>query len=203
MKNPRHMGRHGSAAFTLVEMLAVITIIVILAAVVVRGMSFVTEKQAAEKAKIQVALLCKALEEYKSEQGSYPATQDTVDGKGQSDILFKALYWDSDNDGEGAAVGSGKGDEDQKVYLQDLDPTSKAQGWTSGTANAKTKILDPWGNEFRYRSAKGPSNGSTAASPNQNTQNPDFDLWSAGKDGKSKPEKQDDKSNNDDIKQTT
>jgi hypothetical protein len=40
---------------------------------------------------------------------------------------------------------------------------------TAATPTATSTIVDPWGKEYRYR--KG-----TAA------QNPDFDLWSTGKD---------------------
>ena len=43
--------RKGKAAFTLIELMAVITIIVILAGLVVGGMGFVTDRQAKEKAK--------------------------------------------------------------------------------------------------------------------------------------------------------
>ena len=38
---------------------------------------------------------------------------------------------------------------------------------------AAQKILDPWGNEYLYRKGA-------------NAVNPDFDLWSKGKDGKTK-----------------
>ena len=147
--------RPGRAAFTLIELMAVITIIVILAGLVIGGMSFVTERQAKEKARVQIALLSKALEEYKLDNGSYPASEDSVDGTGQSDELFKALYYDSDNDGQYPPTGSGTGDTDQKIYLADLDPVTNKQGWTSGSASQTTKIVDPWGNEYRYRSAFG------------------------------------------------
>ncbi|MGL5016658.1 MAG: type II secretion system protein, partial [Luteolibacter sp.] len=49
--------RHGKAGFTLIELMAVITIIVILAGLVVGGLGFVTERQAKEKARVQIALL--------------------------------------------------------------------------------------------------------------------------------------------------
>ena len=66
--------RNGMAAFTLIELMAVITIIVILAGLVVGGLGFVSERQAKEKAKVQIALLSKALEEYKLDMGTYPGT---------------------------------------------------------------------------------------------------------------------------------
>ena len=67
-----------------------------------------------------------------------------------------------------------------------------------------TQLLDPWGKEYAYRSASGLPAGTTGASPvNADTMNPDFDLWSYGKDGKSKPAgtaAADIKNNADDIK---
>jgi general secretion pathway protein G len=197
MKSPQ---RSGKAAFTLIELMAVITIIVILASLVVTGMGFVNERQAKEKARVQIALISKALEEYKLDNGNYPATANSADGLGQSAELFKALYYDSDKDGEFAGSGANRGDQDQKIYLPEFDPATNKQGWTSGTAAITTKILDPWGNEYRYRSAFAAPVGTAAPAPNSNTQNPDFDLWSAGKDGKSKPAAAGEKVNNDDIK---
>ena len=178
--------RKGLAAFTLIELMAVITIIVILAGLVVGGLGYVTEKQASSKAKVQIALLSKALEEYKLDTGSYPLTDNksgaftSSGGTGTSSILFKALYSD------GAANAT-------KIYLPDLDPASSKQGWT---VTSGTIISDPWGNQYCYRSSQ-PLTGTT---PNSNTQNPDFDLWSMGKDGSSKPDTPTDKANRDDIK---
>jgi len=187
--------RHGHPAFSLIEMMAVVTIIVILASLIVGGMGFVTEKQAKSKAQLQIGLLSKALEEYKLDTGSYPATGNSAKGEDNSKILFKALYWDSDNDGQGAAVGNAAGDTDQKIYLAELDPATNKQGWTSGTASLKTKIIDPWGKEYRYRTAF-----DSTGKANTNTQNPDFDLWSVGKDGNTNPSTPTDKANRDDIK---
>lgn len=192
--------RRGKPAFTLIELMAVITIIVILAGLVVAGMGFVTERQAKEKARVQIALLSKALEDYKLDNGNYPASTDTATGIGQSQELFKALYYDSDLDGQSAGSGASSGDQDQKFYLSDLDPATNKQGWTSGTAAATTKIVDPWGNEYRYRSAFAAPVGNSAPGANASTQNPDFDLWSSGKDGRSTPATAGDKTNNDDIK---
>ncbi len=182
--------RHGQPAFSLIELMAVITIIVILAGLVVGGLGYVTDKQAKSRATVQMALISKSLEEFKLDFGYYPPTTNKSGsftaplGTTTSVILFKYLYWDSDNDGSGAGVGSAAGDVDQKAYLADLDPASSKQGWTSGVASAMTTIVDPWGNQYCYRSALGEAPNNAAPPVNSDTQNPDFDLWSMGKDGK-------------------
>ncbi|HEY1122227.1 MAG TPA: type II secretion system protein GspG, partial [Haloferula sp.] len=79
------------------------------------------------------------------------------------EVLFKYLYWD----------GFEARDNGGKVYLDALDPnynTKGGQAWIEGT-NAQARIKDPWGNAYRYRTG-------------ENAVNPDFDLWSAGPDGK-------------------
>jgi len=195
--------RKRSAGFTLIELMAVITIIVILAGLVVGSLGYVSEKQASSKAKVQIALISKALEEYKLDNGTYPPTGDlTVNGalssgtRYNSNILFKALYYDSNADNKVVPA-----DTDQKIYLADFDPVSNKQGWSSSTTlSAEIKILDPWGNEYMYRTAKGIPPATGAVPTNAATQNPDFDLWSAGKDGKSNQASTTDKVNRDDIK---
>ena len=170
MKNPTQRRRNG---FTLIELMAVITIIVILAGIVVGSMGYVNERQANEKAKVQIALLSKALEEYKLDNGAYPATsnsttgtQSVTDANGKSSTLFNVLYLDGVKN-------------KTKVYLPELDPANNKQGWTTGTTSTSTSsIKDPWGKDYAYRTAV-----SANGSGNSRTQNPDFDLWSYGKDG--------------------
>ncbi len=180
--------RHGKAAFTLIELMAVITIIVILAGLVVGGLSYVTDKQAKSKANVQIALLSKALEEYKLDMGQYPPTTDktgnltTAAGTSTSSILYQALFKDGyDYTSPTTPPSNWDVKKPTKIYLADLDPAVSKQGWT---IVGKTTIVDPWGNEYCYRTATGtpPANGS--APVNASTQNPDFDLWSMGKDGK-------------------
>ncbi|MFD0892343.1 type II secretion system protein GspG [Luteolibacter ambystomatis] len=171
MKNSNPAGRRG---FTLVEMLAVVAIIVILAALVVGGMKYATEKTNTNKAKIQVALLSSAIEQYKIDTGSYPASQNPT-GENESANLRKLLFLDGKDDTNKV----------KKIYLTELEETSK-QGWITGTGDT-AKITDPWGNEYRYRSGK--------AAANQ-----DFDVWSVGKDGKTKEDEPKAKESIDDIR---
>jgi general secretion pathway protein G len=171
--------RRGQSAFTLIELMAVVTIIIILAGLVVGGLGFVTERQAKEKAKVQIALLSKAIEEYKLDMGKYPGSAENTPAAGTiSAELYNALFWEgwefSDKPDRADTPANPKA---TKIYLADLDPISSKQGWvTTSTAQkppTAQKILDPWGKEYYYRK------GTSAV-------NPDFDLWSAGKDGKTR-----------------
>ncbi|MEO5711868.1 MAG: type II secretion system protein GspG [Luteolibacter sp.] len=204
--------RKGSAGFTLIELMAVITIIVILAGLVVGGLGYVTEKQASSKAKVQIALLSKALEEYKLDNGAYPATANTTTGTGLTADLYQALFYEGYDYNKQSTppttwtkkVNGVDFPKSTKIYLADLDPTSTKQGWvdpvtgTNPVPPASTTIKDPWGNEYRYRTGKSPSGSANSA-----TMNPDFDLWSTGKNGLTNPagtSATDKKNNADDIK---
>ena len=196
--------RQGKAAFTLIELMAVITIIVILAGLVVGGLGFVTERQAKEKAKVQMALLSKALEEYKLDMGTYPPTGNIASvskpgGTNNSAVsLYQALFKDG-YDYTSAATPPANWTKATKIYLPDLDPTTTKQGWVTTSPTMPTgnlPVLDPWGNQYCYRTAM-PATGTT---PNAATQNPDFDLWSMGKDGASVPGTPSNAANKDDLK---
>ena len=194
--------RRGMAAFTLIEMMAVVTIIVILARLVVGGMGFVQDRQAKEKAKVQIALLSRALEEYKLDMGTYPATPNVASitsttGTGTSaTYLWLPLFKDG-YDYTNPATPPTPWTKATRIYCPDLNPISSNQGWvTKGTMPATSTVLDPWGNEYCYRTAT-PLTGTT---PNAATLNPDFDLWSMGKDGKTDPANPANKVNLDDIK---
>lgn len=193
--------RSGRPAFTLIELLAVITIIVILAALVVNGMSYVTDRQARERAKVQIALLSKALEDYKSDMGAYPSSANipTVSSPKGSDnsakLLYDALFYDGWNYIKSGSPANWT--KATKIYLSDLDPNSTKQGWvetqTTGDPKPDLIVSDPWGNQYCYRThVTGDSDGIPKPAKtdgttelNQDTQNPDFDLWSMGKNGQS------------------
>ncbi|MEO7099178.1 MAG: type II secretion system protein GspG [Luteolibacter sp.] len=220
--------RKGRAAFTLIELMAVITIIVILAALVVGGLGYVTEKRASSQAKVQISLISKALEEYKMDMGQYPLTDDvpTVSSpkgtKTSAASLYEPLFYEGYDYAEKSKNGTPPDNwtknvngvtvpKSTKIYLPDLDPTATKQGWvvpvtgTNAVPPASIIVTDPWGNQYCYRTAQhyvlNPA--TPAAAANDATINPDFDLWSMGKDGKSNPSGNsvnDKKINADDIK---
>lgn len=188
MKTHRRPGHPGHPAFTLIELMAVITITVILAALIVAGVNHATQKQASEKATLQLARLTAGLEEYKQDMGTYPVSANTSDGLGQSDkCLYQALFYEG-YDYARQTPPPANWTKATRIYVSDLDPTSSRQDWvtpvTGSTAvpPASAMVIDPWGNEYRYRSAK-----NATGAPNTSTINPEFDLWSSGKDANSNP----------------
>lgn len=145
------------------ELVVVVALIVLLAALTMGGMSFMEQKKARETARIQIKLLENAIQDYHSDNRSYPENSN-AEGLNGSEALYKALYQDPF-------------DADTKVYLAELDPDTHAEGkggqaWVRRNA-ATSEIVDPWGNPYRYRSGDSPG-----------AVNPDFDLWSTGKDGR-------------------
>lgn len=168
--------RSGAAAFTLIEVLAAITIIIILASIVIGGLEYANQRQDSEKARVQIALLSKGIEEYKMDMGVYPGTDDNTAIAGDvSEQLYQALFKDG-YDYTSPATPPSPWTKATKIYLTQLDPRNNKQGWvpktTASTPGTNIKIRDPWGNGYRYRKGS-------------NAQNPDFDLWSMGKDSKS------------------
>lgn len=162
------------AGFTLVELLTVVAIIAILAALSIGGFAYFNRKQAEDKGRMQIKLLETALEEYKMDNGEYPAHNNT-NGTLGTNLLYKKLYY------EGASAAG-------RIYLPELDPTSAKQGWIDGTG-AAAKIIDPFGNEYRYR----------CMTDKTKQKNPDFDLWSMGADGRTNTSSATHKDNRDDI----
>jgi len=198
MKTP---SRRHPAAFSLIELMAVITIIIILAGIVVGGLGYVNEKQARDKAKVQIAMLSKAIEEYKLDMGVYPGTTAayggtaaTAVGGDTSQVLYNALFYEGyQYTNPATPPPSWPATRATKIYLPELDPRNSKVGWvdpvTSQTPPAGTnvKLKDPWGNPYFYRVGA-------------NAQNPDFDLWSRGKDNKHNANNLNHPDNRDDIR---
>ena len=66
--------RNGNDSFTLVELLAVMLVIIVLAGITIGVASYTQKKIQTQIARTQITLLGAALESYKADWGSYPAT---------------------------------------------------------------------------------------------------------------------------------
>lgn len=160
--------------FTLVELLATITVVVILAALTVGVLGWIQRTTAEREARVQLQLLQSRIEAYVAETGGAP------DGCDESGLLvYRMLY----GDGLGPDGVAGTADDEQpdgvpdagaRVFLADLDPSANPMGLTEvrGAPPLPTRLLDPFGNPWQYRRNK----------PGMSV-NPDFDLWSMGPDG--------------------
>ncbi len=182
--------RHGRTAFSLIELMTVIAIIVILAGLIVGGLGFANERQAKEKCKVQIALLSKGIEAYKLDMGTYPGIDpNTIVSGDVSEQLYQALF----KDGYDYILNpTGTSTKATKIYTPELDPKTSKQGWVAvspptAAMPVSLKIVDPWGHNYLYRKGT-------------NAQNPDFDLWSMGKDGLTNTMTPADPKNRDDVK---
>ena len=115
-------------AFTLMEILTVIAIIAVLASLTFGGMSYYGEKMKYSRTEVLIASIERALEDYKSDNGSYPS--------GNIGDLFNALYGDGTN-----------------VYLATLNPELKGKQ-RNVSESEPYLIVDAWGKVLRYRHNK-------------------------------------------------
>lgn len=147
------------------ELLVVMAIVVALAALTAGGFKVVKEKQRREQARVQVNLIQMSLESYATDHGEYPPNPEQ-NAKNGTDEIFNALFGDPLQEGT-------------NIYLAELDPENDTQDWLQGQNGTQNlTIYDPWGTEFFYRT-NDPENPDQVIAAN-----PDFDLWSAGPDGK-------------------
>src|SRR5882762_5113757 len=64
-------------AFTIIELLVVISIIIILAGLILSTVGYVQKKGARSRAEAEIAAISAALESYKADNGIYPQNSDT------------------------------------------------------------------------------------------------------------------------------
>jgi type II secretory pathway pseudopilin PulG len=166
-------------AFTIIELLVVISIIIILAGLILSTVGYVQKKGARARAEAEIAAISAALENYKADNGVYPTVAATNSVDPGSDPPVGAKYQAATKFLYGALSG------DNENYNNQIDTSQEHQnktyfsfkpqmlGGTRDTNNsitAVTYIRDPFGNSYGYSTAK--------ASGAAFGYNPTFDLWS-------------------------
>ena len=158
-------------AFTVVEILVVMTIILVLAGLVLATSSYVHNKGARSRAEAEIAAMSAALENYKADNGVYPQSADTntLNAKQNGDptgpvpnVYTKAslfLYESLSGDTNADRVSDGG-----RSYFSFKDNQLSP---ASGTV---TFIKDPFGNSYGYSTA--------FEADSTKGYNPTFDLWS-------------------------
>ncbi len=177
-----------TSAFTIVELLVVLTIILVLAGLILATSGYVHNKGARSRAEAEIAALSAALENYKADNGIYPrdttsTTTDTLAALTDRNYSSKnppdpipSSYSPSDASYTAASFylyaqlsGNTNGDRStysQKSYFQ-FKPNMLSPPGGTGTVTA---IRDPFGNSYAYSTAQQADSAKGF--------NPTFDLWS-------------------------
>jgi len=179
--DPRHCN-----AFTLIELIVVIGVIIVLTGLVLSTVGYARKKGARARAQTEIAAMSAACESYKADNGVYPrgpATATTIGTvtipvnvtdnlnakvKGDPTSTTNPTYGETSlylytllsGDSNGSRNPGGKS------YMQ-FKPNMLLP---SGGAGTVTAIADPFGNSYGYSTAN-------QADPTQGY-NPTFDLWS-------------------------
>jgi prepilin-type N-terminal cleavage/methylation domain-containing protein len=162
-------------AFTLIELVLVMGIITILAALVLSTVGYARKKGGLARAETEIAAMSAAIENYKADNGIYPrdnATNqytDTLNARQNFDATQSVyanasfyLYTQLSGDSSGSRSPTGKS------YMA-FKPNMLLPAGGSGTVTA---ICDPFGNSYGYSTA----NQADPVTPKG--YNPTFDLWS-------------------------
>jgi type II secretory pathway pseudopilin PulG len=181
LTSPSTFGAGG--AFTLIELIVVIAIIIVLAGLILSTVGYVQKKGARARAETEIAAISAACESYKADNGIYPRGNaadpstgtppfdtDNLDAKTEGNpanyaaaslLLYKVLSGDMNANRQIDAGETGKSYFAFKPNMLLPAPPS--------TANVAA-IRDPFGNSYGYSTANqvDPAKG----------YNPTFDLWS-------------------------
>ena len=166
------------ASFTLVELLAVIAIIAILAGLTLAAFSGVMNSAGRSRARTEISAVSAALESYKADNGAYPPSpangfSDTNYASDGSPATAGGLYQNSSAALYQALTGqTNYGDPaptwGTKIYM--TFKSSQMGNYSSGGGNVYIK--DPFGNSYGYFT------GSASSTPVNGTNQ--FDMWSTG-----------------------
>jgi len=160
-------------AFTLIELIVVVSIIAVLGALVLSTAGYARKKGARARAETEIAAMSAACESYKADNGVYPGNSDTqtLDPTNEFDPTTAPpndytraslwLYKQLSGDLTGNRQPSGKSYIAFKPNMLLPAPPSTA---------TVTAIADPFGNSYGYSTKMAATGGGGF--------NPTFDLWS-------------------------
>jgi type II secretory pathway pseudopilin PulG len=160
-------------AFTIIEVIIVMAIILVLAGLILATSGYVQNKGRRSRAEAEIAAISAALENYKADNGIYPNGTDTNVLKPNSMgdpnapaylaaslALYKVISGDADNSTDRSA--------ELKAYFNfkpnQLNPAAQDQ--------AVTFIRDPFGYSYGYSTVR------ASVPSGADGYNPTFDLWS-------------------------
>ena len=162
-------------AFTLVELLIVISIIIILAGLTIATMGYVQDKGKRSRTEAEIAAISAALESYKADNGVYPKSADTdaldpADGSAGANYQKASQYLYGELSGDIDFKGGSDGT--RKAYFGFKPQMLAGTKDSNGNLTSISYIQDPFGMSYGY---------STMHQVNTNKgYNPTYDLWSTG-----------------------
>ena len=169
--------RRYKTAFTLIELLIVIAVIVVLTGLILTTIGYVQKKGARARAETEIAAMSAACESYKADNGIYPRdttnnTTDTLNARTNLDpsaAVYSAASLFLYEQLAGVTSGSRSAIPSAKTYF-----TFKANMLLPAPPSTSdiTAIRDPFGNSYGYSTA----NQADPVTPKG--YNPTFDLWS-------------------------
>ncbi|MFI3290376.1 MAG: prepilin-type N-terminal cleavage/methylation domain-containing protein [Opitutales bacterium] len=167
-------------AFTLIEILIVVAIIVVLLGMTTQMIGAASDSQNRSKAITDMAALATALESFNATYGVYPKLATPSNEKENSAKLYKCLtgrmYMAIDNNGR-ITFKEGK----REAFVKASIDISNAKGDEDVDPDAPDAFfVDPWGNPYVYI-----YDTSTSAGKLGSWESPTFILLSKGADGKS------------------
>jgi type II secretory pathway pseudopilin PulG len=155
-----------ASAFTVVELLIVMAISLVLAALILATSGYLQKKGASSRSEAEIAAMSAALENYKADNGIYPrdATTDALDARNPIASAYQPASLYLYNQLAGASHGSRT--PTGKSYFpfrpNQLNPSDQNQDVIF--------IRDPFGNSYGYSTAY--------QADSAKGYNPTFDLWS-------------------------
>ena len=142
-------------AFTLIELIVVIGIIVVLSGLVLSTVGYARKKGARARAETEIAAMSAALENYHADNAVYPAYAGTTGAH----ALYQGLSGDGNDAIGGTTASTGTPGSSGKSYM-----ALKPNMLSPNPPDATTRVIDPFSNDYNYR-APGTNNIAT------------FDLW--------------------------
>jgi prepilin-type N-terminal cleavage/methylation domain-containing protein len=175
--------------FTLIEVLVVVAIIVVLAALTMSGIKSANQRAHAQETQVRIKAIEDWLSRYHNDNGEYPkpANKDlsgsffgvtwpmggaaclyqAVTGDGNDQIAGYRVRGDESAGASDGSLGSTKG----QIYVKEMASSTKS--WFKSTDGGPYAILDGFGLPFQYIPVD-PNDAS------QELHNTTFDLWSYG-----------------------
>jgi general secretion pathway protein G len=159
--------------FTIIELLIVITIIIILAALIIGTMGYVQKKAARSRAEAEIAAMSAACESYKADNGTYPTDPNKTEQVDPTSspvppLATQFLYEELSGNSSTTMQPS----PNKKSYLNFKPQMLYGNKDLNNNLTNVSYIRDPFGNPYGYSTAK-------AANPSGSMGfNPTFDLWS-------------------------